>query len=124
MLKHAGLPDAFWAEAAATAVYIKNRLLHSTLDQGTKSPYMVMYKKTPDVGNLRIFGCIAYAHIPKENRKSKLDDRARKCILLGYNAETTTQSSGKIQTCRTQRCVGTRGAACGNCMRDAGRGVP
>jgi hypothetical protein len=33
-------------------------------------------------------------------------------------------SSGKIQTCHTQRCVGTRGAACGNCMRDAGRGVP
>jgi transposase InsO family protein len=91
MLKHAGLPDAFWAEASATAVYINNRLLHSALDQGTKSPYMVMYKETPDIGHLRIFGCIAYAHIPKENRKSKLDDRARKCILLGYNAETTTQ---------------------------------
>jgi hypothetical protein len=91
ILKHAGLPHSFWAEAAATAVYIKNRLLHSALDGGTKSPYMVMYKETPDISHLRTFGCLAYAHIPKETRKSKLDDRARKCILLGYNPETTTQ---------------------------------
>jgi hypothetical protein len=39
-------------------------------------------------------------------------------------AITPTPTSGKIQTCHTQCCVGTRGAAWGNCMRDAGRGVP
>ena len=35
---------------------------------------------------LRIFGCIAYAHIPKELR-SKLEPKSRKCIFIGYGQE-------------------------------------
>ena len=30
-----------------------------------------------------MFGCVTYAHIPKEERK-KLDSKAKLCILLGY----------------------------------------
>ncbi|CAB4028654.1 Hypothetical predicted protein, partial [Paramuricea clavata] len=37
--------------------------------------------------HLRVFGCEAYAHVPKDERK-KLDSKARKCILLGYGTET------------------------------------
>jgi hypothetical protein len=33
-----------------------------------------------------VFGCEAYAHVPKDERK-KLDSKARKCILLGYGTE-------------------------------------
>ncbi len=36
---------------------------------------------------LCIFGCIAYAHIPKDETK-KLDSKAKKCIFLGYGTET------------------------------------
>ena len=32
---------------------------------------------------LRVFGCRAFAHVPKEER-SKLDDKTRQCIFLGY----------------------------------------
>ena len=32
---------------------------------------------------MRIFGCEAYVHIPKEQR-SKLDEKSFKCIFLGY----------------------------------------
>jgi hypothetical protein len=35
-----------------------------------------------------VFGCEAYAHVPKDERK-KLESKARKCILLGYGTETT-----------------------------------
>ncbi len=43
--------------------------------------------KKPKVDYLRVFGCIAYAHIPKDERK-KLDSKAKKCIFLGYGTET------------------------------------
>ena len=35
----------------------------------------------------RVFGCKAFAHIPKDERK-KFDTKARKCILLGYGNTT------------------------------------
>jgi hypothetical protein len=41
----------------------------------------------PSVAHMKVFGCIAYAHVPKENRR-KLDDKSVKCIFIGYNIET------------------------------------
>jgi hypothetical protein len=41
----------------------------------------------PNVDHLRTFGCVAYLHVPKENRK-KLDSKTLKCLLLGYDRET------------------------------------
>lgn len=38
----------------------------------------------PIVDHLRIFGCIAFAHIPNEKRK-KLDDKSEKCVFLGLS---------------------------------------
>ena len=35
---------------------------------------------------LRVFGCKAFVHILKEKR-SKLDDKSRSCIFLGYRVE-------------------------------------
>ncbi|GMI83498.1 hypothetical protein HRI_002019000 [Hibiscus trionum] len=40
--------------------------------------------KKPGIGHLKIFECIAYAHIPEQIRK-KLDDRGEKCIFIGYD---------------------------------------
>ena len=34
-----------------------------------------------------MFGCVAYAHVPKEQRK-KLDDKGVKCIFTGYSSES------------------------------------
>ena len=34
-----------------------------------------------------MFGCIAYAHVPKEQRH-KFDDKGVKCIFIGYNPES------------------------------------
>jgi len=33
-----------------------------------------------------VFGCIAYVHVPDENR-SKLDPKIMKCIFIGYSLE-------------------------------------
>jgi len=40
--------------------------------------------RKPGMDNFKIFGCIAYAHIPNEKRR-KLDDKSEKCIFLGVS---------------------------------------
>jgi hypothetical protein len=42
--------------------------------------------KKPDVSRFRVFGCIAYVHVPDE-KKSKLDPKVEKCIFIGYSLE-------------------------------------
>jgi hypothetical protein len=42
--------------------------------------------KKLNVLHLRVFGCIAYVHVPDEKR-SKLDLKAEKCIFIGYYLE-------------------------------------
>ena len=44
-------------------------------------------KKKPEVAHLRVFGCDAHAHVPKDERK-KLDPKAKKYIFVGYGEET------------------------------------
>jgi hypothetical protein len=99
MLKHAGMPNKFWAEAVSTAVYIKNRLPTRATPDST--PFERWNRKKPDISHLRTFGCLAFAWIHGDLRK-KLDNHAYKCVLLGYSVETTTQyrvmdiSSGRV----------------------------
>jgi hypothetical protein len=42
--------------------------------------------KKPDVSHLKVFGCIAYVHVPDEKR-SKLDPKVEKCIFIRYSLE-------------------------------------
>ena len=81
MLADSELPKSFWAEALATAVYLRNR--SPTKPVEGKTPYEAIYGEKPKVKHLRVFGCTAYSHIPKDERQ-KLDAKARKCIFLGY----------------------------------------
>lgn len=41
----------------------------------------------PSVKHLRIFGCVAYMHVPDATRK-KLDDKSIKCVFLGVSEES------------------------------------
>ena len=50
------------------------------------TPYEALTGEKPNVSNLKVFGCICYAHIPKDERK-KLDSKAREAIMLGYGTE-------------------------------------
>ena len=43
--------------------------------------------RKPVVDHFRIFGCVAYAHIPDQKRK-KLDDKGEKCIFLGVSDQS------------------------------------
>ena len=85
MLCHANLPHNFWAEALSTATYLRNR--SPTKAETEMTPYEAWTGEKPRVDHLRIFGCQAFVHIPKDERK-KLDSKSRKCILMGYGTTT------------------------------------
>lgn len=48
-----------------------------------KTPHEVWSSKKPYVAHLRVFGCDAFLHVPKE-KMSKLDNKVEKCIFIGY----------------------------------------
>lgn len=39
-----------------------------------------------NVSHHRVFGCVVYAHVPKELRV-KLDDKSEKCIFTNYSEQ-------------------------------------
>ncbi|GLJ29753.1 hypothetical protein SUGI_0587340 [Cryptomeria japonica] len=82
MLSGAGLEQKFWAEAIATACYLINR--SPTLSLVDKMPMEAWSGHKPSLRHLRVFGCEAYAHVPKEKR-TKLENKAMKCIFIGYS---------------------------------------
>ena len=60
------LPLELWGEAVSCAVYTLNRVKNTTC----MTPYQLWHGKKPDVSHLRIFGSIAFIHIPKSERQS------------------------------------------------------
>ncbi|KAL5852379.1 hypothetical protein ACOSQ3_007497 [Xanthoceras sorbifolium] len=81
MLRTAGLPNSFWAEAAKTACYVVNRSPSTAIN--LKTPMEMWTGKPPDYSNLYPFGCPAYVMYNAQER-SKLDPKSRRCIFLGY----------------------------------------
>uniref|UniRef100_H3GC12 Integrase catalytic domain-containing protein n=1 Tax=Phytophthora ramorum TaxID=164328 RepID=H3GC12_PHYRM len=71
MLHHAKLDKCFWAEAAMTAIYVKNRLPSPKVEH--KTPFEIVYKSKPST----------YILTPKEKRR-KWDPKARAGLFLGY----------------------------------------
>jgi hypothetical protein len=84
MLNEKNLLNYFWAEAVATAIFIMNRTLTAAVHGMTLEKKFT--SKKPDVSYLKVFGYIAYVHVPDEKR-SKLDPKAEKCIFIGYSLE-------------------------------------
>jgi len=84
MLNEKNLPNYFWAEAVTTAVYIMNRTPIEAIHGMTLKEKFT--GKKPNVSHLKVFGCIAYVHVPDEKR-SKLDSKAKKCIFIRYSLE-------------------------------------
>jgi hypothetical protein len=64
-----------------TACYLVNRSPSSTLVG--KTLHEVWTGKKPSLEHIRLFGCDAYLHVPKEN-KSKMYKKIEKCIFICY----------------------------------------
>ena len=83
MLSHSNLPNKFWAEAVATAAYLRNRTTTCANEQQL-TPFERWYGHKPDISHLRVFGCAAYCHVPSTERR-KLDKKAQRMCFIGYS---------------------------------------
>lgn len=70
-LKEMKFPANLWAEAVSNSVYILNRLLTQALIGQT--PYEAWSNKKPNIGHVRVFGCLVHIKTPG-NQTKKLDD--------------------------------------------------
>ena len=86
MLSHARLPDSYWAKTVATAVHVRNRLPTAVIKED-KTPHKCWYGRKPNIGHLKVFGCMAYAHTLDAQRQ-KLDKKFEKQHFVGYSIQS------------------------------------
>ena len=84
MLAGAGMHKHLWAEAMATANYVRNR---SPVTGRDKTPWELFFGHKPDVSHLRTFGARTYAMTPKQLR-TKLEPTSEPGRFIGYPAGT------------------------------------
>lgn len=86
MLQAKNLPMYLWAEAVNTAVYLQNRTPSRMNPE--KTPFELWHGEKPDVGHLKIFGSVAYVHVPRQFR-NKWAAKSKKTIFVGYHGDST-----------------------------------
>ena len=79
MLSHANMPKYFWAEEVVHAADIRNRFISPR--RNSKPSNELMTGETPRVDHLRVFGSLAWTHVPKKNC-IKLDDRCLRGVVV------------------------------------------
>ena len=84
MLAHAKLPKIYWVEALIMVVYIINRSPLLMFEGGI--PQKVWSGKEVSYRHLKVFCCLAYVHITKDQR-GKLDLKSRPYIFPGYDKD-------------------------------------
>ena len=85
-LTEASLPKTIWFKASVAALLVRNRSTNSCLKVKT-TPYEKRYGTKPRVDNLKVYGCLCFAHVSKEKRY-KLDDTAIRSNFVGYSTQS------------------------------------
>ena len=98
MLYHAQMPVRFWAEALMTATYVYNNMIR---EAAGKTPWTMFSGRRSSIRHCRVWGCEAWKHVPKEKR-SKLDPKAIRCVLVGY---ATQQRGYRLFDLQTKKIV-------------------
>jgi hypothetical protein len=86
MLNGSGAPLELWSEALHTACYIWNHLPSRSLDG--KSPHEAWHSSKPSVSHIHKFVSLVYCHISKKSCRKKLDFKALRTYLVGYQSHS------------------------------------
>ena len=81
MLSQASMPSSYWSFAAQTTVSLNNILPTSMLNW--VSPWTKLFSTTPDLTQLKVFGCACYPNLRPYNTH-KLEPKTRECVFIGY----------------------------------------
>ena len=84
LLSHSKLPKIFCGEPLLTTVHVLN--LSPCVPLQCKAPEKIWSGNNVSYHHLRVFGCKAFVHVPKDER-SKLDVKTRECIFIGYGQD-------------------------------------
>ncbi|MBW0493741.1 hypothetical protein O181_033456 [Austropuccinia psidii MF-1] len=76
-----GVPKELWAELINTANFLRVRIA-----ENGKSPFEKLFHRKPNLSRIKRFGCRAFVTI--NSYKQKLDRRATKGVLVGYEPDS------------------------------------
>jgi len=97
MIKEAELPIEFWAEAAETDSYLRNRTATGpVIDGKLTTPEEAFTGTKPSIDHIRVWGCKCYSYVdpkslPVDGRRDKFMDRGRVGVFVEYVDETIKQ---------------------------------
>ena len=97
------LPAQLWGEAVLTINTMNNATPARPLDND--NPYRSWHGYQFRIQKFRVFGCVAFAHIQKEDRTGKLGPRAIKCMFVGY---LSNQSGYKLLNVTNRNVIHSR----------------
>lgn len=98
LIYESNLEQKFWSYAIQTAAFLLNRT-PTRVNKNFLTPFEVFFNKKPDISNLKLFGTLAFRHVPLEVRQQaatkqkrlkmnkkdlKLVERSEKNILIGF----------------------------------------
>lgn len=106
MLALSKLPEAFWAEAARSAVFQKNRTPTRSLGNDAV-PVEVWNGGDTDLKHIKVFGSLVTLINHGENQR-KLEDKISLCLMLSYAGH----GKYRLYSIRKQKIVIAAGADC------------
>ncbi|KAG2759142.1 hypothetical protein Pcac1_g28797 [Phytophthora cactorum] len=80
LLHHAKLDKCFWAEAAMTVIYVKNRLPSPKIEH--KTPFEIVYKSKPSVKHMRVFW-LSDVHFDSEGEAAQVGPQGSRRNIPG-----------------------------------------
>lgn len=81
MITESNHEKELWGEACLAACYVINRSPTSALER--KVPAELWFGHKPNISKLRVFGCVAYLHRPKQFC-TKFGPKSEKYLFVGY----------------------------------------
>ncbi|KAM7495301.1 hypothetical protein LguiB_029910 [Lonicera macranthoides] len=103
LLARGKIAKSFWPEAVNWSVHVFNRSPTFFIQIMTSEE--AWNRRKPAVDHFRLFGYIAYAHVPNEKGK-KLNDKGEKCVFL---AVSDASKAYKLFNPLTKKIVTNRG---------------